>query len=306
MLVLAAATLWGSIGIFYRFIIGVNGVTTLSAVLARGLVACFILVAGLGIFRRDLLRVRWSDIPYFVVMGFITITLVFTLYAYSITLVGVSIAAVLQYTSPVFVTIIAWRVYHEPLDRIKLIALALSIVGVVLIARLYASGEVRFNPLGLAAGLFTGLCFGLYSIFNKRAVRMYNAWTVTTYNLCFGMLFLALFQFPTMVREVSAAPQTWIYIVGMAIGPTVAAHGLYVSGLAHVPASNASIMATWEPVTATILAYVILGERLDGLQLLGAVAIVLGVVLLSRKANGNGKKPQMSVETSEVYETSEI
>jgi drug/metabolite transporter (DMT)-like permease len=149
---------------------------------------------------------------------------------------------------------------------------------------------VRFNPLGLAAGLLTGLCFGLYSIFNKRAVGRYNAWTVTTYNLCFGMFFIALFQFPTMVAEVGAAPQTWLYIVGMAIGPTVLAHGLYVSGLAYVPASNASILATWEPVTATILAYLVLGERLDSWQLVGAAAIVLGVILLGRTANGNGKK----------------
>ena len=263
--------------------------------LARGLVACSILLASLAIFRRDLLRVRWRDIPYFAAMGFVTVTLVFSFYAYAITMVGVSIAAVLQYTAPVFVTIIAWRAFHEPLDRVKLVALALSLAGVVLIARLYAPGDVRFHPAGLAAGLFTGLCFGLYSIFNKRAVARYSAWTVTTYNLCFGMFFVALFQFPTMLREVGAAPQTWPYIVGMAIGPTVLAHGLYVSGLAHVPASNASILATWEPATAMILAYLILGERLDTLQLLGAAAIVLGVILLGRTANGNrngnGKKP---------------
>jgi drug/metabolite transporter (DMT)-like permease len=274
--------LWGTIGIFYKFIIGVNGVSPLSGVVARGVVSCAILIGGLALFRRDLLRVRWRDLPFFALMGFVTVTLVFTLYAYAITLVGVSVAAVLQYTAPAFVTVIAWRVYGEPLTRHKLLALALALSGVVLIARLYAPGDAQFNLLGIVCGLATGVSFALYSILNKRAVRRYNAWTVTTYNLTCGIIVLSLFLLPTTVREMSAAPQTWIYVVGMAIFATVLPHGIYVSGLAHIPASNASIMSTWEPATATILAFIILGETLDGLQLLGAAAILLGVVLLGR------------------------
>lgn len=247
--------------------------------------SCAILIGGLAIFRRDLLRVRWRDVPYFAFSGFVTVTLVFTLYAYAIRLVGVSVAAVLQYTAPVFVTIIAWRAFHESLDRGKMTALFLAMAGVVLIARLYDPAGIQFNPLGVMCGLATGLCFGLYSVFNKRAVKSYNAWTVTAYNLGFGVFFLALVQLPATITAVAAAPGAVPFIVAMAIGPTVAAHGLYVTGLGHVPASNASIMATWEPATATILAYAILGETLDGPQLLGAVAIILGVILLSRKSS---------------------
>ena len=279
---LVAATLWGSIGIFYKFIIGDYGLSPLSAVMARGTVSCAILIGGLAIFRRDLLRVKRRDVPYFAVMGFVTTTLVYVLYAYAITLAGVSIAAVLQYTAPVFVTIIAWRAFHERLDRAKIAALLLALAGVALIARVYNPSGAVINPLGLLCGVGTGLCFGLYSIFSKRAVKMYSPWTVTTYNISFGMLFLALFQMPATITAVAAAPGAIPFIIAMAVGPTVAAHALYLSGLTHVPASNASIMATWEPATATILAYVILGETLDGPQLLGALAIMLGVILLSR------------------------
>lgn len=283
MLVLAAATLWGTIGIFYTFII-VGGVSTMSAVLARGLVSCAILIGGLAVVRPDLLRVRWSDVPYFAIMGFITVTLVFSLYAYAITLVGVSVAAVLQYTAPVFVTVIAWKVYDEPLGRAKLFALALALIGVILIARLYAPTGAHFDLTGIICGLATGVSFAFYSIMNKRAVRRYNAWTVTTYNLSFGMLWLTPFVLPAMLSEVGAAPQTWPGIVGMAVLATVLPHGLYVSGLALVPASNASILSTWEPATASILAFAILGERLDALQMVGALAIVAGALLLGRSS----------------------
>jgi DME family drug/metabolite transporter len=283
-LVLIAATLWGSIGIFYSQIIGVYGLSPLAAVLARGIVACGVLIGALSLVRRDLLRVRWRDLPYFAVMGFVTVTLVFVLYAYAIVQVGVSVASVLQYTAPAFVTIIAWQVFHEPLDRVKLGALALCLAGVALIGRLYDATGVQFNVLGTLCGLGSGITFGLYSILNKRALRTYNAWTVTTYNLSFGVLFLALAQAPVVLPTVLAVPGSWLFIVGLAIGPTVAAHGLYTNGLVHVPASNASILATWEPATATLLAYVILGERLDVPQLIGAAAILAGVIALGRKS----------------------
>lgn len=298
-MVLAAATLWGTIGIFYKFIIGDGAVSTMSAVLARGLVASAILIGGLALVRRDLLRIRASDIPYFAVMGFITVTLVFSLYAYTIALVGVSVAAVLQYTAPVFVTILAWRIDNEALGRTKLFALALALSGVILIARLYDPTGAHFNMLGIACGLATGVSFAFYSIMNKRAVRRYDAWTVTTYNLSFGMVFLALFFLPGMATELAQAPQAWPYIVGMAILATVLPHGLYVSGLALVPASNASIISTWEPATASILAFVVLGERLDGLQLLGALAIVGGALLLSRSGS---RVKRTQAHTSEMTE----
>lgn len=282
-LILAAATLWATIGLFYKVIIGDYGMSPLSAVLARGATACVLLIAGLALWKRDLLRVRRQDLPFFALMGLVTVAIFFSLYAYAITLVGVSVAAVLQYTAPAFVVIIAWRVFREPLDRIKIIALILALAGCVLIAQLHDIASVTLNLAGILCGLATGLTFGLYTIFNKRVVHMYSPWTVITYNLTFGVLFLALLQTPQTMSELAARPGVWPWILLVAILPTVAAHGLYVSGLAHVPAGNASIMGTWEPALATILAYVVLGERLDPLQLVGAACIVLGVMILSRE-----------------------
>lgn len=280
-LVLIAATLWGSIGVFYKQIIGVYGVPTQTAVMARLITASVVVLGGLLLLRPALLRVRWRDVPYFAFLGLVASALVFVLYAYAIMLVGVSVAAVLQYTAPAFVTLLAWRLFGEPLDRVKLIALALCLSGVALIARLYNLADVQLNLVGLLCGLGSGLTFGLYSILGKRAIRTYNGWTITAYNLSFGALFLAIFQGPTAVSGAAVTPVAWVFIVAMAIGPTVAAHGLYANALALTPASNASIVATWEPVVAMILAYLVLGERLDALQLLGAAAILAGVILLS-------------------------
>ena len=139
----------------------------------------------------------------------------------------------------------------------------------MLIAQLYNPAGVQLNPTACCVAWRPACASACTRVFNKRAVGRYNPWTVTTYNLSFGMLFLAILQAPAAVPAVLATPGAWPFIIAMAVGPTVAAHGLYVNGLTHVPASNASIISTWEPATAMILAYIVLGETLAGLQLAG-------------------------------------
>ena len=101
----------------------------------------------------------------------------------------------------------------------------------------------------------------LYSIFNKRAVARYNAWTVTTYKPVLWHVFYRPFPVSDhgargWGRRRRPGPTSWAWRSGRQCWRT----GLYVTGLAHVPASNASILATWEPATAMILAYLVLGR----------------------------------------------
>ena len=73
----------------------------------------------------------------------------------------------------------------------------------------------------------------------------------------------------------------WLWLLGLALGPTVGALTLYTAGLQRVPAGVASITATLEPVVATVLAVVVLGERLAVPQLVGAALVVTAVLLLT-------------------------
>lgn len=279
-LVLTAAALWGTLGLFYKTLLDRFGLTPLAVASYRSLLAGLILLVVLALRSRRLLAVNRHDLPLLMAYGVFGVAGFFVAYAYAIDLVGVAVAAVLLYTAPAWVGLIAWRWLGEAMHRRLLIALALTLVGCVLVTGLYDVGHLRLNGLGILAGLGAGLGYGLWSVFNKVAVARYSAWTVQTYALLIGAgCFLLLAPRGQLAAPV-VLPQTWPWLLAMALIPTLGGALTYSLGVRWVPVSVASVVATLEPVIASALAYLLLGERLTLLQILGGVAIISAVLLL--------------------------
>ncbi len=194
---------------------------------------------------------------------------------------SVTTAAVLLYTAPAFVTLIAWRVWGEPLGARKLVALTLAFVGCALVARAYEPAQLSLNGVGLAFGLAAGFTYALYTVFSKSALERFESWTALTYALFFGVLFLLPLQTLDGFAPLVQQPGAWIFLLAIAVGPTLGSLALYNAGLSRVPASNASLVATIEPVVASVLAFSFLGERLEFLQLVGGALVIAGAVWLS-------------------------
>lgn len=72
----------------------------------------------------------------------------------------------------------------------------------------------------------------------------------------------------------------WLWLILLAAGPTVAGFGLYNVSMVDLPSSIANLIVTSEPVFTAIIAYLLLGERLTGIQIGGAALILLGVFFL--------------------------
>jgi drug/metabolite transporter (DMT)-like permease len=223
-----------------------------------------------------------SQRTLFVIYGIVGIGLFYWLYTQAIVQTTVTTAVVLLYTAPAFVTVIAWRLWGETLDARKLVALALAFGGCALVARAYDLTRLGLNLGGIACGLGAGLTYALFTIFGKVVVKRYSPWTGLTYQLLFGALFLAPLQTWAAFTPLIEFPQAWFFALALALGPTLGAIWFFAAGLANVPASNASILATIEPVMASVLAFVLLGERLEVWQMVGGVMVVLGAISLGR------------------------
>ncbi len=87
-------------------------------------------------------------------------------------------------------------------------------------------------------------------------------------------------QSPASLAPLSQGGMAWLLLLGLAIGPTLGSLTLYNLGLREVPASNASLIAMLEPVVATILAFLFLGERMEPLQSIGGVMVVVGAIMV--------------------------
>jgi len=281
LLVASAATIWGSLGLVFKHLMTTYPLAPQNIGFFRASVGFAAMFFVLGIGRRELLRISWRDLPFFAVYGFVAITIFFIVYPAAVDATTVSVAAVLLYTAPAFVTLLAWQLFREPLTRYKITALVLTFAGSVLVARAYDLAALRLNAWGIGLGLASGFTYGTYSIFGKFGLRRYNPWTVMTYALGFGAIFLLPLQpVGKLVTLLRSSREASALVVAMGIVHTAGAFGLYTAGLSAIPASVASIIATLEPVVAAILAFWLMGERLSPAQLFGGAAIIAGVLIL--------------------------
>ena len=281
LLIAGAACMWGTIGIFFSVLHYNFGMSALTIGILRASLATLLLACVLVIWKRDALRFERALLLPLLLFGLIGIAAFYVLNTEAVFLTNVATASVLLYLAPAFVTLVAWRVWHEPLDSRKIIAVVLAFIGCAVVARAYDPSALSLNFIGLLFGLAAGLTYALYTIFAKFALQDHSMWTALTYSMLFGTIFLLPLQSPNNFTVLIDRPQVWIFIGILILGPTLGSYIFYNAALHHVPASNASIVATIEPVVASTIAFIFLGERLEVMQMVGGAMVIAGSLILS-------------------------
>jgi drug/metabolite transporter (DMT)-like permease len=278
--VVLATACWSTSGLFVTLIINGSDISPLGLAFWRDLATFTCLLVGLALLRPALLRVRRPDLPWLAAMGAISIGLFHVMWNTAVLIDGVAVATVFQSNAPIFVTIMAWLLWREPLTRHKIGAVGLALIGTILISRLDGAGQTQLTPFGLLVGLGLPVAYGAFSLFGKKLVGDYSSWTILFYAFGFGALTLLPFQIGTAVPWPLALPVLGSF-AGLVLVATISGFALYTTGLRRLQASVAVIAATTEVPFAAIVSYAALGERLDGWQVLGAILVISGVILLS-------------------------
>ncbi len=269
----------GTIGIFGRLIY-LYEPDPLTVVTFRALIAFLLLFFTTIAVNPGSLRIRKRDFIYFAVYGLLSVTFCFLLFFYSIKFTTIATATILLYTYPAFVVVLSTFFLKEELTKTKVLALLLTFLGCILVIQVYDPTELKLNLRGIIYGLGAGLGAGFYSVFGKKAVQRYNPWTVVTYAFGFGSFFLLIFRGVRSLYWVDYPTITWVWIFALAILSTVLGYSVYTKGLKYIEASRAGIVATWEVVVASLLAFVIFRESLSFLQIFGALFIFLGIFVI--------------------------
>jgi drug/metabolite transporter (DMT)-like permease len=279
--VLIGATLLGSMGAWGRAVYRFEGDPML-VVTWRALIGVVVLTGILALSRPALLRVPWSALPFFLAYGFFGVTLNFWSYFSAVKHTTLAVAITLLYTYPMFVTLFSALWLGERLTRVKLAAAGLTVLGSALVAQVYEAEALRLNLRGILFGLLTGLSMAVYSLLGKRAVARYAPWTVVLYAFAGGTLFLVLGSGSALLAARAYPIAAWGWIVGLALIPSLGGYALFTLGLRDLPASQASVIATWEVVTAALLGWLLYAERLAPMQLLGAILVCAGITWIQR------------------------
>ncbi len=271
LIVLAGTVIWALTGIVIKILLTRYGMETLTIAFWRVFFVVAFLFLVYLILDAKLLRIAPRDIFLFAVYGIIGIGVHQIMWISSVQYNGAAVATVIIYTSPAIVAIFAARFLHEKFNRTKLIALTLTIIGCALVARVYDVRQVELNALGIAFGIGSAFTFATYSLMGRLATRRYSPWTSLFYAFFFGLLFLLpIVSVFGKLMPTNLSFDGWATLLFLALGPTLGGFGSYTLGLSYLPASVASLLAAFEPVTTAIVAYVMFGETLDLFQLIGA------------------------------------
>jgi len=287
--VVAAGALWGCIGLFLKLLTA-GGCTSVQSVLIRCLTAMVFFL--LWILRKDrkALKIHLKDSWYFIGTGIFSLLFFNWCYFNAIQRSSMAVAAVLLYTAPIFVMLMSAVLFHETITGKKCIALVCTVGGCILVTGVFSGGEgmSRTDPWTILYGLGAGIGYALYSVFGTFALRKYSPSTVTFYTL----LFATLGALPLAgVQWIPAVAADWRVVVGglgIGIVSCLIPYLLYTEGLRQIPAGKASILATVEPVVASLIGVFLFREEMTGLRFLGILAILGGVLLVNWQSGERG------------------
>jgi DME family drug/metabolite transporter len=284
--VLLAAALWSTIGTTYALIQRHVAIDDVTLVTLRAAGAAVLALAWFGWRDRSVFAIRAADTARMILFGLVSVTAFYLALILAFRHSSVAIGTLLLYLAPALVTLGAALWLDDPLTKVKLLALALSFAGLLLIVEVWRSGGMQVSAAGIGFGLASAVTYGSYSLVGKPLTARYPPGTLLVWTLPVGAVGLLLVK-------LAVSPGAWPSVAATAgiaawcgLMLSLLPVGLYTIGLSRIPASEASILATIEPVLAAFLAFTLLGERLGPSQLAGAACVIGSVVALATLGRG--------------------
>lgn len=285
-LIVAAAFQWAMLGPIARVAFA-EGVPSLTVAFWRATMAALLFAAHSAFTRAPALH--RADRPRALLLGVFGMALLYVAYFNSVQHGGAALAAILLYSAPIWVAVGAHTLLRERVSRAEIGALSLTLIGVVLVA--LSSGDASsgssdasagapsagVSSMALVWGVLSGLSYAGYfllgrPLFARNAPSRVLTWVLVVTALV--LLPFAEWQYFSL--------KAWGALAFLAAVGTFGAYLCNATGLRTVPTARAATIATLEPVLAVGAAYLVWGETLAPLGMLGGGLVVLGVVLSAR------------------------
>lgn len=255
----------------------------------------------LALTRPALMRLQRKEWVFLLVYGLV-LALFNSMWTLSVALNGAAVATVLSYCSTAFTALLGWLLLKEDLGWAKLLAVALTLAGCVLVAGAVTREAWDVNLTGIITGVLTGLWYAAYSLMGRSASqRGLSPWTMILYTFAIASVFLFLANLfsggfipgaasrPADFFWLGKAWAGWGMLFLLAAIPSLGGFGLYNISLTHLPSSVTNLIVSLEPVFTAITAYILLGERLTSVQVIGSL-LILGAVIFLRVYEGRATR----------------
>ncbi len=286
-----AVIMFTSFEVVLKFIAGqINPVQLTLCRFAIGFI--FLLPVALHNLKKREKQLDGKTMAYFALLGLIGIALCMPILQMAVSYTNSSVAAVMFSCNPVFVTFLAFFLLKEPIKPRHIAALALEILGTVVII---SPWNTKLNMTGVALALLSTLLFSLYGVMGKRKVAEFGGAVVTCFSFFFGSLIvlalILLSHIPVAAQMFQSiglnsfanipvlAGYTWEnlpYVLFVSVGVAGIGFCAYFLAMEYQPASVVSLVYFFKPALSPLLAWWVHGEEIAPNMLVGVILIVFG------------------------------
>lgn len=296
LMVLCAGILWGSIGFFVRKLseIGVDNSLTAFMRIFCAWVILIPLLLGMSLKSgSNYFRISKKGLLQCFFMGLVTQAFFNLSYSGCINSVGVAMGSVLLYTAPIFVSILSRLLFKENINARKGISLVINLLGCFIMVTGRDLSVLGVSGIGILLGIGAGFFYAMVTILGKFTSDEVNPFTMVFYNFLFGWLSLAVIHNPIPGIAAASSLNFWALSFGYGLIPTVGSYLFYMNGISHdVELSRVPIIASVEPIIATIIGLVVFHENIGIINALGLVIVLLSIALMNTGGSGRSKSPE--------------
>ena len=266
-----------------------NGISSLELVSMRSAGTALILLSITALTNRAALRVSRRELGFLALYGLTGIAMVQWLYFVAIQRMPVGIALLFEYTAPLMVALWVRFVQKQPVKSRLWLGLACALGGLALVAQFWKG--MTLDPVGLVSALGAGAALACYYLMGEHGQRERDSISLMGFSFGFSAILWAVVspwqnfpfaQLNHLVGLPGAMPGSaplWVMVLWIIVLGTVAPFLLVIFAVARLGPARVGLIGMLEPVGAGIIAWVLLGESLNAIQIVGTVIVLVGIVL---------------------------
>jgi drug/metabolite transporter (DMT)-like permease len=228
--------------------------------------------------RRELLTIKRVDLPWLVLFGLLGVMAVQLVYYQAIQRIPIGVALVIEYTAPLLI-LGYWRLRGRQVGLGLWIAGVLTIVGCYFVVGAYDAQLRQVNTEGALLAMLDAVILAAYFLLAERLVHRYSSWALLCAGFGTAALGWSIVRPPWTLPWSAFAGELGLYVLGVVIIATVIPYLFSVGAVRLIPAARVGLTSTSEPVIAAIAAWLLIGQSLQPLQVLGGVIVVAGIVV---------------------------
>jgi drug/metabolite transporter (DMT)-like permease len=283
------SVLWG--GSFFFNGVVLKELPPLTVVLLRVALAAIILLPVLRAYRITF-PVGLSGWKPFFIIALLNNVLPFSLIVTGQTFIPSGLASILNATTPLFTVVVMAAAGDEKLYARRVAGVATGLIGVVILH----GQDLNFRTgegIGILLCLAAAFSYGLSALYARRQLSNSPPLATATFQLMASSLMMtiiaAVFERPWQLPMPGAT--TWLAMIGLAALSTALAYIVFFQILRRSGSTNVMLVTLLIPVTAIVLGYLVLGERISPREIVGALVIGSALLLIDGRVLGFVRRP---------------